>query len=190
MTDNKLNIIFSDLATQKIAEMSSIAQEKIHSFFQLNSALTLKSNKNVKQLNNDFYTFRVDNENKVIFTFEDEQILITDIANYSNESNLLLPDLKTLEYYRKIDPTAVKRILKLAEKEREHRLMIEKEILKKEDQFEKIGLVFAVFLTVIGLAISLYLIFTTEKTTVSIIILLTTFLPNMWRLMTKSKIKK
>ncbi|MFN5830817.1 MAG: DUF2335 domain-containing protein, partial [Bacteroidota bacterium] len=54
------------------------------------------------------------------------------------------------DYNQKIDPTSVERILKLAEKEMEHRISLEKEILKREDYFEKIGLIFAIFLTVIG----------------------------------------
>lgn len=190
MTDNKLEIVFSDIATQKIAELSSKAQEKIDSFFQQSNSEQLVNNNQVKKLSNDFYMFRVDNDTRVIFSIESNEVLITDISNYSKEGNPYLPDPKTLEYYQKIDPTAVERILKLAEKEMEHRISLEKEILKREVYFEKTGLLFAFFLTVIGLTISAYLLFATDKTVVSVVILLTTLLPTIWRLMTKSKTRK
>jgi uncharacterized membrane protein len=190
MIDNKLNIVFSDIATQKIAELSFKAQEKIDLFFQLGNLSHLLNDKQVKKLSNDFYIYRVDNDTRIIFTIENDKVLITDLANQSKEGNLYLPDPKTLEYYQKIDPTSVERILKLAEKEMEHRISLEKEILKREDYFEKIGLIFAIFLTVIGLIISTYLLFTTDKTAVSVIILLTTLLPTIWRLITKSKTRK
>lgn len=187
MTDNKLDIIFSDIATQKIAELSSKAQEKIDSFFQLSSPEKLVHYNQVKKLSNDFYMLRVDNETRVIFSIENNKVLITDISNYSKEGNPYLPDPKTLEYYQKIDPTAVERILKLAEKEMEHRILLEKEILKREDYFEKAGLLFALFLTVIGLIISVYLLIATDKTIVAVLILLTTLVPTLLRLIIKSK---
>ena len=190
MTDNKLDIVFSDIATQKIAELSSKAQEKIDLFFQLANSEQLAHNNQVKKLSSDFYMFRVDNDTRVIFSIENNKILITDISNYSKEGNLYLPDPKTLEYYQKIDPTAVERIMKLAEKEMEQRISLEKEFLKRENYYEKIGLLFAIFLSLIGLTISAYLLFATDKTIVSVIILMTTLLPTIWRLMTKSKIRK
>ena len=68
-----------------------------------------------------------------------------------------LPPPEILRGYQEVLPGSVDRILKMAEKEQDHRIAIQTGLLKHEKQISLLGLIAAFFIAIFGIAGSVYL---------------------------------
>jgi len=113
------------------------------------------SSKDIKKLNDNFYILRVDKELRLIFSIENNNLFVTDISSHKYVDGPL-PDPQTLEYYKSLDPEIPEKLMRLAEQEMQHRIQIEKEILTREMYYERLGILVAIIMTLVGIGM-LYL---------------------------------
>lgn len=80
-----------------------------------------------------------------------------------------LPDAETLIQYNTVIPEGADRIMKMAEKQQEHRMQIENKVINSQSSQSKLGQIFGLVIGVVGIASGTYLASIGETTVGGII---------------------
>lgn len=80
-----------------------------------------------------------------------------------------LPDSETLIEYNSVIPNGADRIMKMAEKQQEHRINIEKDVIKSQSGQSLLGQWFGLIIGIFGIGCGTFLAYSGEKTVGGII---------------------
>ena len=80
-----------------------------------------------------------------------------------------LPDAETLIKYNSVIPNGADRIMKMAEKQQEHRMSIEKDVISSQSSQSKLGQWFGLIIGIVGIGCGTFLAYSGETTVGGII---------------------
>lgn len=187
-----IDILFSTQAASKLEDLTADHRNAVDKKFKKYSSLAeLTSDRDVVKLNDDFFLLRVDLETRLIFSIEKNKLLITDIS-YKGGSESLVKKSKARDLIAETlhEPILSERVFKLLERQEDQiqkLTQLESEILYREMKYERLGFVFAIILTIVGIGISAFLLVFTEKSFTGLIVLFTSIIPISLRLLTRKK---
>jgi len=178
MIGNKLNIIFSDVAAQKITELPIMSQNLIFSFLGEFNNSNIECFKEVQELGNNLYEFKVNNSVNLIFAYENGKILVTDL-DYNLRVKVNKAEQILRNYGREIDPKmAYERI----SNDKDIDILFSSNLIKVNKKAESLNLVFNIVFLIFGIIIGLYLLIAKKMTILPLVIFLTFVFPILHQL--------
>lgn len=175
-------IYLSDIASTKFRNSSNNEREAISltiDKYLIDFEKFKDSESDIKKLDSDFYKIWVNSEIALIINFSDNIPKITDIEFIKQINNDLelngygcLPSPEILKEYERIEPGSTSRIFELAEKQAQHRMELEKNLIRNELKRVLFGQVLAFVILILFVATGIFIALNYENKNVSSILLI------------------